>query len=311
MYEKELMPSAQSMGDDHKFCVTRDVQCYAIDDSPNNNNLDELSVGASIIIGRLTKGENVWRNEEGISVKKTKAVQTFDVIDEMDVNNHRYEEAASTIFQMLHNGKDDLIRMLSYAYHLNMMLGGQNEDLFTVPRQIDRGGMTKLGFECVETEAYDLVVPGEQRYTASDKTKKGCFHTGKKQTARADHVAGTLDMKNIRAGQSSDNMTRPQFDSLILMQYNPFLVCGVAPYSKVVHHIRQKGDGGIILTKIPIDNFRYVISPTEYYPPEEIPSVDHETLEKFVDDVRGGIFRKLLDKPLTIVDTSIPQSEIW
>lgn len=308
LIENDILPSAQTMGDDTLLCVTKDIICYAITDSPTNSNLDELSIAASIINGKLTKGENVWLDDSGISLRNSNL--KLPEISNIDINNKRYDIASDTIFDMLMKGKDNVIKMLSYGYHLNIMLGSQNEDLFTTPRQIDRGGMPRLGFECVESDGYDLIVPGNEQYTASDKIKKGVFHYKESKKVRSDTINSGVMMGSIRSGQSSDNITRPQFDTLILMQYNPYVVCGISPYSKIVKHIRIK-DGGSILGKVPIDDFKYIISPTEYCKPLEISSNQLEHIESFVELQRGGLMKKLLDLPLKIEDTTLPKNNIW
>lgn len=290
--EKKIIPYAQSAGDDTHFCVTKDVPCYAITDSPNGHNLDELSFAASIIAGKAIKGENVWKNEEGITLKKLRSTQTFDLVDETILNVQRYEDAAKSTFDMILAKRSLLINILSYAYWLNQSFGSKNEDLFMVPRQIDHA-MTAFGFQCEEAAAYDLTIPGELCYTVSDKTTKDIFHHKTSRKPRTDTIKGNLMMSNIRAGQSSDSILRPQFDCLLVMQYNPYLVCGIAPYSKIVNYFRIK-DGGTVLGKVPIDNFKYVISPTEGVSPEPIPMMAQEEIDKFVRVAQGEFLPDLL-----------------
>lgn len=308
LLENDILPAAQTMGDDSLLCVTRDIICYAITDSPTNSNLDELSIAASILTGKLTKGENVWLNESGMSIKNLNL--TIPDISPIDINNQRYDMASEIIFDMLIKGKNELIKMLSYGYHINIKLGNQNEDLFTTPRQIDRGGMPRLGFECAEADGFDLIVPGVDKYTASDKIKKGVFHYKDSKKVRPSNIHSGVPMGSIRSGQSSNNISRPKFDTLILMQYNPFIVCGVASYSKIARHIRIK-DGGTILGKVPIDDFRYIISPSEYFDPCNITPEQSRHIDEFVILQRGGLMQNLLDLPLKIEDTTISKNNIW
>lgn len=278
-------------GDDNHFYLRDDIKCYAIADSPTGNNLDELSIAASIVYGKLMKGENVWKNEDGVSVKKMKS-STEPIFDDTNLNIQRYEAAAELTFNMIYPRRDLLIQILSYAYWFNESMGNKNEDLFMVPRQIDHS-MRYFGFGCVEEAAYDLIIPGEYNYTISDKTNKEMFHHKISRKSRTDTIKGNIMMSNIRSGQSSDNITRPQFDCLLAMQYNPYLVCGVAPYNKIVRYFRIK-DGGTILGKVPIENFRYIISPTEGVPPERIPLDDDDKINDFCKDAQGEFLPNLL-----------------
>ncbi len=83
------------------------------------------------------------------------------------------------------------------------------------------------------------------------------------------------------------------------MQYVPYLVCGVTPYSKIVNNFRIK-DGGTVLDKVSVDTFRYILSPTESIPPEPITQDAQNEIDAFVNLVKGGFMPDLIDKYLLL-----------
>ena len=289
-YEIEILPPERrsSAGDDTHYYLQKNIRCYPAD------GMDELTVAASLIAGRAMKGNNVWKDEDGVSVKKQQASKVdFDKVDENDANIQRYESVTQMTFDIIAAKKPLLILTLSYAYHLNDALGNKNEDRFVVPRQVDHC-MVDFGFLCEEAKSYDLVIR-DTDFTISDKMSHHLFHQTVSKKPRADTIKGNLLMSNIRSGQSSDNIQRPQFDCLLAMQYIPFLVCGVAPYSKIVKYFRIK-DGGTILDKVPVDYFKYVISPTEKIIARDISPQAHNELEKFAYLVKGAFLPELMQR---------------
>lgn len=308
MYEDTVLSSITSAGDDIHCYLTRDIRCYPIDKN------DELTVAASLVRGLLTTGSTSWRNAEGVSVRKMSSSKTvLGSVDEQTLNTLRYEEAAELTFNMISAKRALFILILSYAHYMANALGNKNEDRFVVPRQVDHC-MKKFNFICEEVAAYDLVI-AETDYTISDKMGNFLFHQEKSLKPRKDNIKSGLMMSNIRSGQSSDNIQRPQFDCLLAIQHKPFLVCGIAPYSKIVQYFKIE-DGGTVLTKVPIDNFRYVISPTERVEPVQIPEDAAKEIDAFAAAIKGGFLPDLIDKSslldstLKIEDNTTP-TELW
>jgi hypothetical protein len=305
MYESDIIPHTSSAGDDTHYYLQKDIRCYPTD------NYDELSVAASLIAGKLIKGKNVWRNIDGKSVRKLElnASGTPETTTELSEELiKRYDDAADKMFNIAMSNRHRIIDTLSLAYHLKTALGTKNEDRFTVPRQVDHCIAT-LGVLCEEEEAYDLRIPVFD-YTISDKMANDLFHQNTSKKVRTETIKEGLQMSNTRSGQSSDNHQRPQFDALLVMQYIPFLVCGVVPYHKIVTHFKHT-DGGWILRRVPTNYFKYVISPTETISARDIPSEFQKEIEDFVFLVQGGFLPKLLDKLPKIDDTPPSKIELW
>jgi len=306
MYHSDILPYTSSAGDDKHFYLTKDLRCYPTD------NYDELSVAASMMAGKLIKGKNVWRNKDGITFGRIKAIESsiapLETAETLDENIPRYEAAAQKMFDIASGDRNRLINTLSLAYHLKTALGSKNEDRFIVPRQVDHC-LATFGVLCEEEEAYDLRIP-DLDYTISDKMANDLFHQSTSKKVRAEIIKDNLQMSNVRSGQSGDNHQRPQFDALLVMQYIPFLVCGVAPYHKIVTHFRHT-DGGWVLKKVPTSHFKYILSPTESIPPRDITPEIKTEIDNFAMLVQGGFLPKLLDKMPSIVDTTPAQTEIW
>lgn len=302
MYEDNILPNTTSAGDDTQYYLQKDLRCYPTD------NYDELSVAASLMAGVLVKGENVWRNSEGVSVRKMRSKIIPAPAEETEENAKQFDAATLKTFEMINSKRDVMIDILSLAYHLKTTLGTKNEDRFTVPRQVDNC-MKSMGFLCEEEAAYDLLIP-EFNYMISDKMANFLFHHDTSKKARTDIIKDKLQMSNVRSGQSGDNHQAPKFDCLLAMQYIPFLVCGIVPYHKIASHFRHT-DGGWILSKVPVDYFTYVISPTEGVPPRDITPEIQGNIDEFVKIVQGGFLPKLLDKMPQVVDTPIPKVESW
>ena len=284
-FEKEILPHTTSAGDDSHFYIQRDIHCYPI------NDIDELTVAASMVSGKHIRGDKVWKNAEGVPVKELKAKVVSVSFSETGDNYRRYEEATNKTIEMLTERKHILIQILSNAYHLKEHLGTKAEDRFVVPRQIDRA-MEKLGFRCEEEKGYDLSIP-EFEYTISDKTTNFLFHQNVSKKARTKCIK-TLMMSNVHSGQSSETHLRPQFDCLLALQYDPFLVCGVTPYNRIVTNLKQ-GDGGWTLQNVPVDCFRFVLSPTEKIPPSDLTPETQDKINEFVRLMNGGFMLDLID----------------
>lgn len=283
MYEKEILPHTSSAGDDSHFYLQRDVSCYPLDNS------DELTVAASLVSGKHVKGDRVWKNLDGVSYRDLKATNNSLLV--VDDNIQRYEDATIKTFEMLSAKKSILIQILSVAYHLKELLGTKAEDRFTIPRQIDRA-MEKLGFCCEEGVGYDLSIPFTD-LTISDKLTNFLFHHTVSRKARTKCIKNLM-MSNVHSGQSRETHLRPQFDCLLAMQYDPFLVCGVTPYHRIVTNLRQ-GDGGWTLQNVSVDCFRFVLSPTESLPPGNLTPEKQAKLEDFVRLMNGGFMIDLID----------------
>lgn len=294
LYEKEIEPSMTSAGDDTHFYIQKDIHCYPLD------NFDELTVAASLVSGKPIKGEKVWKNADGVPYKELKTKVISVSFGETGEENRRYEEATNKTVEMLSEKKHILIQILSNAYHLKENLGTKAEDRFVVPRQIDRA-MEKLGFRCEEEKGYDLSIPGLE-YTISDKTTNYLFHQTTSKKAKTKFIK-TLMMSNVHSGQSSETHARPQFDCLLALQYDPFLVCGVTPYNQIVTNLKQ-GDGGWTLKDVPVDCFRFVLSPTEKIPPSDLTPEAKAKIDEFVRLMNGGFMLDLIDIAPVIWHTS-------
>ena len=285
MFEKEVLPYTTSAGDDTHFYIQRDIHCYPIEA------VDELTVAASMVAGKVMSGERQWRNSEGVTVKELKTKVVSVSFTENGDAYRRYEEATNKTVEMLTAKKDILIQILSNAFHLKDHLGTKAEDRFVVPRQIDRA-MEKLGFRCEEEKGYDLSIPVFE-YTISDKTTNFLFHQNVSKKARTKCIKNLM-MSNVHSGQSSETHPRPQFDCLLALQYDPFLVCGVTPYNRIVANLKQ-GDGGWTLKNVPVDCFRFVLSPTEKVPPSDLTPETKAKIEEFVRLMNGGFMLDLID----------------
>jgi len=296
VYENEISPYTETTGDDTHFHLKRDVRCYPMD------NYDELSIAGSLMAGVLVKGVNVWKNDGGVTVRilRSKTI-AIPVSEDTEENVKRYEDATRKTFDMISSKRSTLIAILSLAQYFKNTLGSKNEDRFIIPRHVDHS-MERFGFECEEEKSYDLIIPGVD-YTISDKMANNLFHQEASKKSRTNYIKDNLQMSNTRSGQSSDNHQRPQFDCLLVMQYIPFLVCGVVEYHKIASHFRHT-DGGWILSKVPVNYFKYVISPTENVPAQDILPLTQLKLDTFVRDVQGGFMPKLIDEVIKIEDNT-------
>lgn len=297
--------STSSAGDDSRYYLQKDVHCHPL------GGRSEVVVAASLMAGKLMAGETLWRTENGVSYRKLKAVESIAPLEMGDVPDElikRYDDAAAKMFEINLKNRSRLIDILSLAFHLKCAIGTKNEDRFVVPRQVDNC-LATFGVLCEEEDAYDIRIP-EFDYTISDKMMNDLFHHSTSRKVRTGNIKGDLMMSNIRSGQSSEKHMRPQFDALLVMQYIPFLVCGVVPYHKIIPHFK-KHDGGWVIQKVPTSYFRYVISPTETISPRAIPPEMQQEIEDFAFLVKGGFLPKLLDKLPKIDETPLAQSEIW
>jgi len=302
-YERNILNSTASAGNDTQYYLQKDVKCYATD------NRDELDVAASLIAGALMKGDTLWRNKDGMSMRQIRSTLLIEApVENSDEDIQRFNAAATRAFNILSADRDGMIDILSKAWHFKQILGTKNEDRFIIPRQVDHGIAKLFNLLCEEEEAYDLSIPTDG-YTISDKMANDLFHQSTSKKVRSGIIKDNLQMSNTRSGQSSNNHQRPRFDCLLAMQYIPYLVCGIVPYHKIVSHFRHT-DGGWVLKRVPIDHFQYILSPTETIPPQDISPDDKAEMENFAQLVKGEFFPKLLDKRPKKADTT-PQIEVW
>ena len=301
MYETDIIPNLSIAGDDAHYYLQKDVRCYPME------KYDELSVAASLIAGRPIKGESVWKNSEGISVRKMRSTVPPEQVVETEESVKRYDDAAQKMFDVLSSNRSRLIDILSLAKRMQDALGTKNEDRFVIPRQVDHCIAT-FGVLCEEEKAYDIRIP-DGDFTVSDKMGSYLFHQKVSKKAKTNSI-DDLHMSNIRSGQSSDKHQRPRFDCLLVMQYIPHLVCGVVPYHKIVSYFKPS-DGGWGIQKVPVSHFKYVISPTEKIGPRDYSPEVYDEINKFAELVKGGFLPKLLDKLPVIEDNTVPQIEIW
>lgn len=304
IYVSDLLSCISSTGDDCHFYIQKELHCYPTD------NRDELSVAASLMAGELTRGDKVWKNGNGDNQQKQKLFavspvsETSPTMSPEDVA--RFEDATQKTVEKI--TRPLMIAILSLGYHLKTYVGTKKEDRFTVPRQIDHC-MEEFGFQCVEEDAYDLIIP-EFGYTISDKMGNDLFHTEKRKKIRPSKLGSKIQMSNTRPGQDSNDHLRPEFDCLMVMQYIPYLVCGVVPYHKIVTHFRPSS-GGWTLENIPVDYFKYVISPSESIKPIEVSHGIKDDMGHFARENHGAFLKRQLDKMPKIVDNSVLVTDAW
>ena len=300
---KSIDNNSQTAGSDTLFYhIGGDVVCNSIK-YPNGSVMDAQSVAASIINGVRTNG-----NVALVLAEDTK-IPLRQILEKTSSNDQKFisesNDELDKMIEIVHNQLKDktktLERILCYARHFHLKLGGENQYRLEVPHHVDNI-MERFGFVCVETNYIDLSLQTELYFrpiTLSSKMGIGLIHTpgGKYHKSRGSKINKTKDiiMSNIHGSSDSNTYIKPIFDILMIFQHTPFLVCGIAPYYSLVIRPTKAGS---ICKGIPIESFRWIISPYEKIIARQLSNDENKIIDEEVNRCKHPMMMKrLLELP--------------
>lgn len=299
---KKVEQSSCTAGSDTYFCCTDDVICSSIE-YPDGGKMDAQSVAASIIYGKRMNGDIAWVLEKDGKTSLRSVLEDLRPVEQHFTQES--EEEIHRIMDIVYNQFQDhktLEKILGYAHHLHLKLGGENQFKFEVPHHVD-WAMEFFGFVCIEKDYVDLILKSAQYgrvINLSSKMGIGLIQTnyGKYHKSRGSKINKTKDiiMSNKRGSSNSNIYIKPTFDVLVVFQHTPFLACGVVPYSSLT--IRPT-KGGSVCKGISIDLIRWVIHPQEQIVARQLTPEENKIIDDEVDRCHSPkMIKRLLELPL-------------